>query len=205
MSLFKTIQGVAEAEIVEKKSRFIAHVSHVASEEEALAFLASIRAEHTTARHNVYAYILRNGRTRYSDDGEPAQTSGLPTFQVLEHAGLFDVACVTTRYFGGVLLGTGGLVRAYTQAAQAALSVAHIVTIQSVVDIAITVPYSDYDNVVRLVQAKGAHIQGSQYSDVVSISARVLEADAQEVMDSLTETTCARAILSAGEPHEAAF
>lgn len=112
MSSYTTIEGRAVAEIEEKKSRFIASLAHVETEEEALAFLEEIRAANRMARHNVYAYILRQGgagaagRVRYSDDGEPQKTAGLPTLEVLQHAGLTDVVCVVTRYFGGVLLGT---------------------------------------------------------------------------------------------------
>ena len=106
MSSYTTIEGRAVAEIEEKKSRFIASLAHVETEEEALAFLEEIRAANRMARHNVYAYILRQGgagaagRVRYSDDGEPQKTAGLPTLEVLQHAGLTDVACVVTRYFG---------------------------------------------------------------------------------------------------------
>lgn len=202
---YKTIQGEAEAEIVEKKSRFITHLSHVETEEEALAFLERIRGENQQARHNVYAYLLRSGRTRYSDDGEPAQTSGLPTFQVLEHAGLADVICVTTRYFGGVLLGTGGLVRAYTQAAQAGLAVAHIVQISQCVDVSVVMPYPEYDSVLRRAQDLGSHVQGSEYSDVVRLDLRTLAEDAGALMEALTETSHGKATLTASEPFDAAF
>ncbi|MFR1639227.1 MAG: IMPACT family protein, partial [Eggerthellaceae bacterium] len=124
---YTTIAGRATAEIEEKKSRVIASLAHVETEDEALAFLEEIRAANRMARHNVYAYVLREGgagvqgRVRYSDDGEPQKTAGLPTLEVIQHAGLTDVIAVVTRYFGGVLLGTGGLVRAYTQATQAGI------------------------------------------------------------------------------------
>ena len=108
MEAYKTIQGTAQARIEEKKSEFIAHAAFADTEEKALAFLNGIRAKHRTANHNVYAYILRDGaRMRYSDDGEPAKTSGLPTLEAIRHAGLVDCIVVTTRYFGGTLLGTG--------------------------------------------------------------------------------------------------
>lgn len=120
MNSYLTIQDRATAEIEEKKSRFIAQLCHVETEEEALTFLEEIRVEHRMARHNVYAYIIHgegaSERVRYSDDGEPQKTAGLPTLEALKHAGLSDVIVVVTRYFGGTLLGTGGLVRAYTQA-----------------------------------------------------------------------------------------
>ncbi len=125
MDAYQTVAGTATARIEEKKSEFIAHISFADTEEKALAFLNAVRAEHRTASHNVYAYLLREGaRMRYSDDGEPAKTSGLPTLEAIRHAHLTDCVIVTTRYFGGTLLGTGGLVRAYTAAAGAAIAAA---------------------------------------------------------------------------------
>ena len=123
MEDYRTIRGTAIGEYEEKKSRFIAQLSFADSEEAAVAFLEKVRAENRTARHNVYAYRLREGnRERYSDDGEPAKTAGTPALEVLQHSGLTDLIVVVTRYFGGVLLGTGGLVRAYTKAAQQAVA-----------------------------------------------------------------------------------
>ena len=117
MEDYRTIRGTAIGEYEEKKSRFIAQLSFADSEEKAVAFLEQVRAANRTARHNVYAYRLREGnRERYSDDGEPAKTAGTPALEVLQHSGLTDLIVVVTRYFGGVLLGTGGLVRAYTTA-----------------------------------------------------------------------------------------
>ncbi len=115
MEDYRTIRGTAIGEYEEKKSRFIAQLAFADSEEKAVAFLEQVRAANRTARHNVYAYRLREGnRERYSDDGEPAKTAGTPALEVLQHSGLTDLIVVVTRYFGGVLLGTGGLVRAYT-------------------------------------------------------------------------------------------
>ena len=122
MEAYKTIQGTAQARIEEKKSEFIAHAAFADTEEKALAFLNGIRAKHRTANHNVYAYILRDGaRMRYSDDGEPAGTAGIPMLTALQRGGLTDVVAVVTRYFGGVKLGAGGLVRAYTDAVAQAM------------------------------------------------------------------------------------
>lgn len=109
---------VASAEFVDRKSRFIAQLTHVESEDEASEFIAAVRARHYDARHNVPAWILADGRERQSDDGEPQRTSGMPTLECLRGAGLMNVCCVVTRYFGGTLLGPGGLVRAYTTATQ---------------------------------------------------------------------------------------
>lgn len=202
---YRTVQGEASAEIVEKKSRFIAHLAHVEDDDEAVAFLERIRQENQQAKHNVYAYLLRSGRTRYSDDGEPAQTSGLPTFQVLEHAHLADIICVTTRYFGGVLLGTGGLVRAYTQAAQAALAVAHVVSISTCVDVSVTVPYPEYDAVLRRAQDAGAKVMGSTYTDTVQLDLRILAEDADRLVRVLTEASRGQALITATKPFDAAF
>ena len=131
MEDYRTIRGTATGEYEEKKSRFIAQLSFADSEEKAVAFLEQVRAANRTARHNVYAYRLREGnRERYSDDGEPAKTAGTPALEVLQHSGLTDLVVVITRYFGGVLLGTGGLVRAYTTATARALEAADRVTLR---------------------------------------------------------------------------
>lgn len=118
MQNYITVAGEASAEFTEKRSRFIAQVAPVKTEEEALAFLESVRTHHREARHNVYAYICReNNISRYSDDGEPSGTAGLPVMNVLARQGLTDVCVVVTRYFGGILLGAGGLARAYGKSA----------------------------------------------------------------------------------------
>lgn len=105
-------------EITEKKSRFIAYLAYVTTEEDAQSFVAQIKKKHYDARHNVYAYILNSGGKKYSDDGEPSKTAGYPILEMLENEGVTDVVCVVTRYFGGTLLGTGGLIRAYTKSAK---------------------------------------------------------------------------------------
>lgn len=205
MSSYKTIEGRAESEIVEKKSRFIAHLSHVDSEQDALEFLSEIKKEHIQARHNVYAYILKSGKTRYSDDGEPAQTSGLPTFETLEHAGLLDVACVTTRYFGGVLLGTGGLVRAYTQAARSAIEVAHVVVVSLCIDVSFRVPYSLYAPIERLALDKTYKVMSTDFSQEVSMVLRCLAPERDALVKQLTEITRGQVELAVSDPHEAVF
>lgn len=202
-SCYKTVSGSVEAEIVEKKSRFIAHLEHVESEEEARAFVQRIRDEHPQARHNVYAYLLRSGRTRYSDDGEPAQTSGLPTFETIEHAGLADAAIVTTRYFGGVLLGTGGLVRAYTKAANEAIKRARIIEVCSCVDVSLDVPYDMHAAVQKVVGDTGAAVMACDYSDRVSFKLRTREEDAEALRTALVEATRGQVPITLGDPHEA--
>lgn len=209
-SAYRTIEGRAIAEIMEKKSRFIGHIAHVETEEEALAFLNEIRAEHRMARHNVYAYVLRGvggsaGRVRYSDDGEPARTAGTPTLEAIQHAGLVDVAVVVTRYFGGILLGTGGLVRAYTQATQAAIEAAQVVTISRCVDVLAEVPYSLYESTVRVAEVAGAKVVESDFGAAVALTLRVLDGTQDELVRALTEATSGVAEIMAGDPFDAAF
>ncbi len=201
MQSYKTIQGTASAEYEEKKSRFIGQVAHVETEDEAVAFLNGVRAANPMARHNVYAYVLRaNNRVRYSDDGEPARTSGLPTLNVIEHAGLADVICVTTRYFGGTLLGTGGLVRAYTKAAQDAFAAAQVVTFAECVDLTISVDYPRYDQVSHWLSEQGIQVLATDFAGDVAIEARVLAAESPAVQAAIAELTNAMAEVLATSP-----
>lgn len=211
MDSYITIQGTAEAEIEEKKSRFIAQVSHVETEEEALVFLNEIRTKRRMARHNVYAYIIRgegaSPRIRYSDDGEPQKTAGLPVLQVLQHAELTDIIVVVTRYFGGTLLGTGGLVRAYTQATQAGIQAAKQVTISRCIDITITIPYALYDQFVHLVstQQDNAKTISTEYTDTVTMTIRMLSGTETTLLKAITELVHGKEELSISEPYDAAF
>ena len=200
MEPYKTISGTAQAEYEEKKSRFIGQVAHVETEEEALTFLNGVRAANPMARHNVYAYVLRaENRVRYSDDGEPARTSGLPTLSVIEHAQLVDVICVTTRYFGGTLLGTGGLVRAYTKAAQDAFAAAQQVTYAPCRDIVISVDYPLYDQLNHWLVSQGIQVIDATFAADVTVEVRVLAIEAQAVAASITELTRGSAELLVGD------
>ena len=205
MAYYKTIEGRAIDEIVEKKSRFIGHIAHVETEEEALAFLDEIRAQHRMARHNVYAYVLRSGRIRYSDDGEPQKTAGMPTLEAIQHAGLVDVAVVVTRYFGGILLGTGGLVRAYTQATQAAIEASELVVVSRCVDIMFEVPYGLYEQVIRLAEACEAKVRETDFAAEVMITLRMLEGTQEPLITKLTELTRGQTELIISEPFDAPF
>ncbi len=170
MEDYRTLAGRAVGEYEEKKSRFIAAAAPAPDEAAALAFLDEIRAQNRTARHNVYAYRLRaGGRERYSDDGEPAKTAGTPVLEVLQHSGLQDVVLVVTRYFGGILLGTGGLVRAYTSAASAALAAAQIVTVRSVVRCSLTIDYASYERACLFIADAGAKMEPPAFTDRVAL------------------------------------
>ena len=171
MDSYFTLQSNIEAsgEFVDRKSRFIAQLVHIESEDEANTFIEMVRKRHYDARHNVPAWILVDGRERQSDDGEPSRTSGMPTLEVLRSAGLKNVCCVVTRYFGGTLLGPGGLVRAYTAATQAAVAAAQesgqIVEMTSVVPVDVRVAYPQYEQVLRLAQDSGAKVSDTDYAD----------------------------------------
>ncbi len=205
MAAYRTIAAPATAEIVEKKSRFIGQIAPVATEEEALAFINGVKAEHRMARHNVYAYVLRGGRIRYTDDGEPAKTAGMPTLEAVQHAGLEDVAVVVTRYFGGVLLGTGGLVRAYTDATKVAIEAADVVTVSVCVDIILEVPYALYEPVCRLADACEAKLQESDFAENVLLTFRMLDGTQAPFLEKLTELTRAQTEIIVSAPYDAAF
>ena len=200
MEPYKTIDGTAQAEYEEKKSRFIGQVAHVETEEEAVAFLDGVRSANPMARHNVYAYVLREGnRTRYSDDGEPPRTSGLPTLSVIEHAGLKDVICVTTRYFGGTLLGTGGLVRAYTKAAQDAFAAARLVEFAECVDIMVSVSYAHYDQLRHWLDEQGITVVSVDFGGDVAVEVRVLAQHSLTTQAAITELTHGQAEMLCGD------
>ena len=147
-----TISANAKASFIEKRSEFIGYIAPVKTNNEAVAFINSIKAEHRKAKHNVYAYILRNDNiSRYSDDGEPQGTAGVPVLDVLQKRGLTDVCVVVTRYFGGILLGGGGLVRAYSHAASLACDAAHIMNMCLCHRIRITADYGMYGKISYLL------------------------------------------------------
>ena len=193
MEEYRTIRGTASGEYEEKKSRFIAAAAHVETEAEAVAFLEQIRAANRTARHNVYAYKLRAGnRERYSDDGEPAKTAGTPVLEVIGHSGLTDLIVVVTRYFGGILLGTGGLVRAYTTAASSALAAADQVTVQPVVRLTTTV--------TLLIGAAGGKLADPVFTDRVSLEWQMRAGTQAPLLEQLRELTRGQGKVEVSDP-----
>ena len=190
MADYKTVKGEATGTIYEKKSEFIGYIAHAKTEAEAQEFLAKIRKKHYDARHHCYAYIIKDeGIIRQSDDGEPSKTAGMPILEVLRHSGLEDAIIVVTRYFGGTLLGTGGLVRAYTEGAKAALNAAEILTYKTCVDLNITVDYSLYDKITTLCQNKNGKIIDTQFTDNVNITIRMLSGTQDELIKDLVVLT----------------
>ena len=191
---YKIVCSAGSGEYEEKKSRFIANVVPVSSVEEATAFIEAMRKKYYDARHNCSAFVIGRNRemTRCSDDGEPSGTAGKPILEVLLGAEVTDVAVVVTRYFGGTLLGTGGLVRAYTQAAQAGLADAGIATMCYGKEITIRAEYSDTGKLQYLLGNREIEIQASRYTDTVEFDIRIPENQCQAVEKALTEATAGR-------------
>lgn len=165
---YRTLKTEAAAEFTERRSRFIGDAAPVSSEEEAIRFLRSVRARHREAKHHVYAYSLRREQiARHSDDGEPQGTAGMPVLDVLVKSGVTDAVIVVTRYFGGILLGTGGLVRAYSHAASLALGQAGTVTMKHCCLLETECSYAGYAAVSALILRSGAVIDRTEYTDSV--------------------------------------
>ena len=166
--LYTTLEGEGEAEFVEKKSVFIGHAAPVKSEEEAQAFVKKYKNQYMDARHNVWAYLMKGEIiARYSDDGEPQGTAGVPVLDTIRKSGVTDAVVVVTRYFGGILLGAGGLVRAYSHTAKLALEAAHIITYEQYTEMELVCSYSDYQRYSALLPSFGAIIDDTDFSDRV--------------------------------------
>lgn len=186
---YKVISSPAKGEYEEKKSKFICYLKPVSSEEEAAAFIASIKKKHYDARHNCSCIILGPEKeiTRSSDDGEPSGTAGKPMLEVLTGADLTNIAAVVTRYFGGVLLGTGGLVRAYSEAVRNALSAATVQSVEYCVDFEITAGYDLINSIQRLIKDKDILLLSNEYAENVSFKLRVKKEAYEEALNALTE------------------
>lgn len=192
---YKIVFQAGEGEIVEKKSRFIASVAPAGSEQEAVSFIESVRKRHYDARHNCPAFVIGKNReiSRCSDDGEPGGTAGKPILEVINAMGLTDTVVVVTRYFGGILLGTGGLVRAYTEAAKAGLANAGIATMRYGSLLSISTDYTDFGRIQYLLGNRKIPILDSQYTDRVGLKIRIPQEDVEGLMKELAESTGARA------------
>ncbi|MBD5548209.1 MAG: YigZ family protein [Lachnospiraceae bacterium] len=192
---FKVVYQNGYGEYEEKKSRFIASVAPISSEEEAAAFIDSIRKKYYDARHHCTAFIIGRNRelTRCSDDGEPSGTAGKPILEVLLGAEVTNVVAVVTRYFGGTLLGTGGLVRAYTQAAKEGLQNAGIGIMRYKTEMTIEIDYTDVGKVQYLLGNRKIDISQSRYTEKVEFDIRIPKEEEKSVEKALTEATAARA------------
>ena len=198
---YKTISAEAKASFTERRSEFIGYIAPVSTDEEAVAFIGRIRAEHRKATHNVYAYIVRNGNmTRYSDDGEPQGTAGAPVLDVLIKEGLTDVCCVATRYFGGILLGGGGLVRAYSHTAKIAVEAAQIKLMEQCCPVSVTVSYDLYGRLMHSLPDEGVKVTGTDFGGSVTAEMLVREDICAAFAEKITDLTNGSAVITRGEP-----
>ena len=176
-----------EDDFYEKKSHFIGRVWPVETEEEALAKIQEMKKQHYDATHNCWAYIIKDGGVRFSDDGEPGGTAGMPMLQVLQREGLYNIVCVVTRYFGGILLGAGGLVRAYTKGAKIAVDAAGKSMKRVWTALYIPIPYSYYERVKLEIEAFGGILRDTQFGADIELEVLMPEAQAQPFLDRLTD------------------
>ncbi|MCQ6559104.1 YigZ family protein [Paenibacillus mendelii] len=198
---YKTLRKQASKEIVIKKSRFIGYGKPVESEEEAIAFIEEIKKQNWNATHNCSAYIVgeRDEYQKQSDDGEPSGTAGKPILEVLKHQGLKNVVIVVTRYFGGIMLGAGGLIRAYTDGAVAAIEAAEAIVKVLHREVIVDVDYTWYGKLENEFHARGVRVGGTDFTDRVTITClpEVTEVDAFVAW--ITDITQGQAVIATGE------
>ena len=192
---YVTLRHEASAEFEEKRSVFIGYAKPVKTEAEAMEFVKKIRGKHGDARHNVFAYTLGGGVTaRYSDDGEPQGTAGIPVLDVLRKSGVDDACIVVTRYFGGILLGAGGLVRAYSAAAKMALDAAEIATFEPYTEFSLTCTYPEYQKISAELPRFSAIIDDTDYADNVTVKFAIKSDKNQQLIDRICEMTAGKSI-----------
>ena len=194
---YKTVHVGGEAEIIEKKSRFIATVMPVKSEEEAIAFIESLKKKYWNATHNCFAYVIGEHFQvqRCSDDGEPSGTAGKPMLDVLLGEEIHDVAVVVTRYFGGTLLGTGGLVRAYQGSTKAGLEASKVITKMHGHKIAVQTDYTGLGKIQYILGQRGLNVLDTEYTERVSLTVLLPEGEVQSVIAEITEGTNGQAVI----------
>ena len=194
MQGYITIKQYGEERYEDRKSVFIGAAMPVSTEADALRFIESQRKRFSDAKHHVYAYVLReNSIMRFSDDREPQGTAGMPVLDAIRKNGCTDTVVVVTRYFGGTLLGTGGLVRAYTAAALGALNSGEIIKYGIYVQLSVTVSYSDYGKITTVLDELSARIDDTVYADSVTVELRLEKESLEELTKRLTEITSGRA------------
>lgn len=193
MKSYITVLNKSEYRFEDRKSVFIGYACPVACENDALSYINEIKKKHPTARHWVYAYVLKeNSIARFSDDREPQGTAGMPVLDAIRKNGCVDVLIVVVRYFGGVLLGTGGLVHAYSESAIGALKSARIVTYNRYADVIIEVSYPDYQKLNPLFSRFDVCVNETDFTDTVKITGNVLSDMFSELENKITEVTSGR-------------
>ena len=191
--LYTTLAGEGVDEFEEKRSLFIGHAKHITSEDEAMDYIKSKKKEYADATHNCWAYILKGGIVaRYSDDGEPQGTAGVPMLEAIRKSGVCDCVVVVTRYFGGILLGAGGLVRAYSHGTKIALEAAGIVTYEKYKELLLDCSYSDYQKYSVALANIGAIIDDTEFSDKVVVKFAVKETEVKTLVLKITEMSGGR-------------
>ncbi len=194
MSGYRIPAGPGESEIVEKRSSFLGYVACVSSEEEARAFIAEIRKRHHDARHNCWCYTIADGPERYSDDGEPQGTAGIPMLEVFRKEGVTNAVCVVTRYFGGILLGTGGLLRAYTKAAKDALAAAGVTEVVPLTRLFLRCPYSLADRIRLEIGSWQGTVENTAYEADVSFTVTIVSEKADAFSARIFDMTAGRVV-----------
>ena len=196
--------GVSQTEFTEKRSRFIGRVWPVDSEEQARARIEETKKQHYDARHNCWCYLIKDGPVRYSDDGEPQGTAGQPMLNVFQREGVENVCCVVTRYFGGILLGAGGLVRAYTQSAKDALDAAGISVVRRWVAMEVPCSYAQFESMRREVLSFGGVVENVDYGADVVLSCLLPEEKAEDFAARILDVSAGTIeVLTAGESMQA--
>lgn len=181
--------GDAAAEFTERRSRFIGRIWRTETEEEAIAHIRQMREKHWDATHNVYAYVIRDGATRYSDDGEPQGTAGMPVLEVLRREELFNVCCVVTRYFGGILLGAGGLVRAYAKSAKLAVDAAGISVKRVWERVSLRCPYALFARVKQETARYEGKLAETEYGADIQLTLLLPQTKTQEFLERIVDVS----------------
>ena len=197
--VFRTVAGDSEEILEEKRSEFISAVRRVSTEEEAMTFVRERKKMHPDARHTVFAYLLKDGGKRYGDDSEPQGTAGIPTLRAIEARGLADVCVATTRYFGGILLGAGGLTRAYGAAAHEALEAAGIAEFVPFTDLTLDLTYPDYQKLLQELPRFLARERATDFAERVTLTVGLPAERVSAFLDRLTDLTAGRASAAMGQ------
>jgi uncharacterized YigZ family protein len=190
---YKTVKYESSDEFITKKSRFIGYVKPVKTVEEATAFISEIKSKHWDATHNVYAYSLKEGQIkRFSDDGEPSGTAGMPALDVIIKQDVVDCCVVVTRYFGGIMLGAGGLVRAYSHGSKIALDAGQVITMSLCKIVSVKSDYNFYGRLVPLICEEGGIVEDTLFTDAVEVIFRIPEEKLPFFEARLTDVSCGK-------------
>lgn len=194
MDSYKTVKALGESNVEDRKSVFLGYAVPVSTEDEAISFIASVKKKYPDARHWVYAYVLRENSTmRFTDDREPQGTAGMPMLDIIRKRGLTDICVVVVRYFGGILLGTGGLVHAYSEATAEAIDAAGVIEYNIYKTFSVQVSYSDYQKLTPILTTPGVYLEDTEYLDNVCVIISCVTDLYGDIYGKITEYTSGRA------------